>query len=112
MNIASRNLVVLAAGVVLLMAATLAADVVLSTSGIRVFGPPPTSTGAVLYAELQGSWPQAAAIEGYAPSTGSAVYGNAAGGVGVLLGRGVDAAGVGRGPTGSMAFFRYVLQTS
>jgi len=105
MNIASRNLVMLAAGVVLLMAATLAADVVLSTSGIRVFGPPPTSTGAVLYAELQGSWPQAAAIEGYAPSTGSAVYGNAAGGVGVRGASSSNAGVLGFSSTGTGGVF-------
>ena len=83
MNNAPRTLIMLAAGVVLLIAATLAADVMLSSSAIRVVGPPTASDGEVLYSEMTGGYPFAAAIHGYAPGSGQAVYGEAADGVGV-----------------------------
>jgi hypothetical protein len=95
----SRTLAVLAAGVVLLMAATLAADVVLSNNAVRVVGPPTAWTGEVLYSEMTGAYPVAAAIHGYAPVTGYAVYGEAVGGYGVLGTSSTDA-GV-RGNSGS-----------
>ena len=95
----SRALAMLAAGVVLLMAATLAADVVLSNSAISVVGPPTSWTGQVLYSEMTGAYPVAAAIHGYAPVTGYAVFGEAGGGDGVL-GTSSTNAGV-RGASGS-----------
>ena len=51
MNNGSRPLVMLAVGVVLLMAAALAADVVLSSSAISVVGPPTSWSGDVLRSE-------------------------------------------------------------
>ena len=93
MNNAPRTLVMLAAGVVLLMAATLAADVVLSNSAIRVVGPPTAWSGEVLYSEMTGFNPSAAAIRGYASSTGTAVSGSSFSGVGVF-GVSSSAAGV------------------
>ena len=95
----SRTLTMLAAGVVLLMAATLAADVVLSDSAIRVVGPPTAWSGQVLYSEMTGAYPVAAAIHGYAPVTGYAVRGESGGGYGVL-GTSSSNAGV-RGNSGS-----------
>jgi hypothetical protein len=74
----------LAAGVILLMAAVLAADVVLSSTAISVIGPPTGWTGDVLRSEMTGSYPVAAAIRGYAPVTGYAVYGVTGGGYGVF----------------------------
>jgi hypothetical protein len=73
----------LAAGVVLLMAATLAADVVLSNSAISVAGPPTSWSGEVLRSEMTGFNPSAAAIRAFALGTGTAVYGTGVGGVGV-----------------------------
>ena len=84
MNNGSRPLVMLAVGVVLLMAAALAADVVLSSSSIRVIGPPTSWSGEVLRSEMTGAYPMAAAIRGYAPVSGYAVYGEAGGGYGVF----------------------------
>jgi hypothetical protein len=83
MNNAPRTLVMLAAGVVLLMAATLAADVVLSNSAISVVGPPTSWTGEVLRSEMTGAYPAGAAIRGYATVTGTAVHGSSVGGAGV-----------------------------
>jgi len=84
MNSGSRTLVMFAAGVVLLMAATLTADVVLSNNAIRVIGPPTDWSGEVLRSEMTGAYPAAAAIRGYAPVTGYAVYGVTGGGYGVF----------------------------
>ena len=94
MNNGSRPLVMLAVGVVLLMAAALAADVVLSSSSIRVIGPPTSWSGEVLRSEMTGAYPMAAAIRGYAPVSGYAVYGEAGGGYGVF-GSSSSNAGVG-----------------
>jgi hypothetical protein len=74
----------LAAGVVLLMAATLAADVVLSNSAIIAVGPPTSSSGEVLRAEMTGYYPSGAAIRGFASSTGTAVSGSSSSGIGVF----------------------------
>ena len=84
MNNGSRTLVMLAAGVILLMAAVLAGDVILSSTSIRVIGPPSGWTGEVLRSEMTGSYPVAAAVRGHAPVTGYAVYGVTGGGYGVF----------------------------
>jgi hypothetical protein len=72
----SRTLAMLAAGVVLLMAATLVADVVvLSSNAISVTGNPPGASGALVYAELQGNGPSDVAIKGYSATSGVAIHG-------------------------------------
>jgi hypothetical protein len=84
MNRGSRTLVMLAAGVVLLMAATLVADVVLSSNAMRVTGNPPGASGALIYAELQGAGSGEVAIMGYSTGTGVAVHGAATKNAGVV----------------------------
>jgi len=84
MNRGSRTLVMLAAGVVLVMAATLTADVVLSNNTIRATGNPPGASGALIYAELQGAGPSDVAIKGYSAGTGVAVHGAATENAGVV----------------------------
>lgn len=79
----SRTLVTLTAGVVLLMAAALAADVAISTGTINVIGQPSTSSGAVVRSEMQGSWPTGRAIEAYVVTTGTAVLAQSSGGAGI-----------------------------
>lgn len=86
----NRRLQMLGAGVVLLMAAALAADVAVNSTNLEILngyadisGQAPSSTDSVLDVTLTDS--QAAARAGgfYAPSTGTAVRGEAAGGTGV-----------------------------
>jgi hypothetical protein len=74
----------LAVGVVLLMAATLVADVVLSSNAMRATGNPPGASGALIYAELQGAGPGDVAIMGYSTGTGVAVHGAATKNAGVV----------------------------
>jgi hypothetical protein len=84
MNRGSRTLVMLAAGIVLLMATTLVADVVLSSSAIRATGNPPGASGALIYAELQGAGPSDVAIKGYSAASGVAIHGVSSSSAGVL----------------------------
>ncbi len=84
MNRGSRMLVMLAVGVVLLMAATLIADVVLSSNAIRATGNPPGASGALIYAELLGAGPLDVAIKGYSASSGVAIHGVSSSSAGVL----------------------------
>lgn len=84
MEIRSRTIGKLAAGVVLLMAATLAADVAVHSNGINVLGNASSMPGnALVRAELSNYSASSAAVYGYAPTTGTAVYGRGTGGVGV-----------------------------
>jgi hypothetical protein len=81
----SRTLAMLAAGVVLLMAATLVADVVvLSSNAISVTGNPPGSSGALIYAELQGAGSSEVAVKGYTTANGIAIQGFASSNAGVV----------------------------
>jgi len=84
MNRGSRTLVMLAAGVVVLMAATVIADVVLSSNAIRATGNPPGASGVLIYAELQGAGPGEVAIKGYSAATGIAIHGAATNNAGVV----------------------------
>lgn len=85
-----RPLTFLAAGAIVLMAAALGADVAINSNNISltghadIVGPPPTWSDAVLDVEMTGFWPSASAGRFSAPSTGTAVYGYAAGGMGVF----------------------------
>ena len=84
MNRGSRTLVMLAAGVALLMAATLLADVVLSSNTVRVTGNPPGASGALIYAELQSAGAGDVAVKGVATANSIAIHGAASSGAGVL----------------------------
>ena len=85
----SRPLSFLAVGAMLLMAAALAADVAVNSTNIYltgyadIVGPPPSSGDSVLDVTMTGSWPAARAGGFHAPSTGTAVFADAAGGAGV-----------------------------
>jgi hypothetical protein len=85
----SRPVSVLAVGAMLLMAAALAADVAINSTNIDltgyadIAGPPPASNDSVLDVVMTGFWPSARAGGFHAPSTGTAVFADAAGGVGV-----------------------------
>ena len=76
----SRPLKMLAVGVILLMAVALAADVAVNSTNIDLVGEPPGSSGSVLDVEMTGSWPSANAGGFHAPTTGTAVFADAAGG--------------------------------
>ena len=84
-----KPLKMLAVGVILLMAAALAADVAVNSTNIdltgyaEIVGAPLGSHNSVLDVQMTGYWPSARAGGFYAPTTGTAVFGNAAGGVGV-----------------------------
>jgi hypothetical protein len=80
----SRTLAMLAVGVVLLMAATLAADVVLSSNTVSVTGNPPGASGALIHAELQGAGSSDVAIRGYVTANGIAIQGFASSNAGVV----------------------------
>ena len=85
----SRPLSFLAVGAMLLMAAALAAYVAVNSTNIYltgyadIVGPPPASNDSVLDVTMTGSWASARAGGFHAPSTGTAVFADAAGGAGV-----------------------------
>ena len=81
----SRTLAMLAVGVVLLMAATLVADVVvLSSNAISVTGNPSGTSGALIYAELQGAGSSEVAVKGVVSANGIAILGSASANAGVV----------------------------
>ncbi len=84
-----RPLKMLGIGAILLMAAALAADVAVNSTNLDItgyadiVGQPISSTESILDVQLDGYWASARAGGFYAPSTGTAVFGDAGGGTGV-----------------------------